>query len=125
VDFASAITDAVTPSNADLIGGSGFLNTAPLLPLPLRLTKPASTARFNTVAFRHRWDTIEARKREENMKTPQQREERNQKIATSVHMLRSNVTSLRATIVLDRPEMLLEIVNDMEKTLAELSRILT
>jgi hypothetical protein len=59
------------------------------------------------------------------MMTPKQREERNQKISTAVHMLRSNITSLRATIVLDKPDMLLEIVNDMEKTLGELSRILT
>jgi hypothetical protein len=57
--------------------------------------------------------------------TPKQQEERNQQIKTAVHMLRSIVTSLRATIVLDKPDMLLEIVNDMEKTLAELSRTLT
>jgi uncharacterized protein Yka (UPF0111/DUF47 family) len=70
------------------------------------------------------WATLKKlmEKETENMMTFKQREERNKKIATAVHMLRSNVASLRATIVLDKPEMLIEIVNQMEKTLDELSR---
>jgi hypothetical protein len=57
------------------------------------------------------------------MTTPQQREERNRKIATAVQMLRANISALRATVVLDKPDMMIEIVNEMDKTIEELTRL--
>lgn len=57
------------------------------------------------------------------MTTPQQREERNRKIATAVQMLRSSISALRATIVRDKPDMMVEVVNEMDKTIEELARL--
>jgi hypothetical protein len=57
------------------------------------------------------------------MTTPQQREEKNRRIATVSLMLRTNIAALRASVVLDKPDMMMEIINEMDKTIEELVRL--